>query len=619
MLRISELIALLQAEPDRLIEWYAVELKAPMDASEHHHDGHMPPFRRLVSMMKIERKDLWRIIILALASGLLSLATPIAVQSLVNTVALGGMRQPLVVLSVILFIFLTFFGAVSVLQSYIVELIQRRVFVRMAADMAYRLPKVKWEVYEDKNGAELVNRFFDVLTVQKVGAFLLLKGSSMVLQSGIGLLVLAAYHPILLLFDLLVIAWLCAVIFIHGRKGVETSIKESVAKYSVVAWLETLARNDMTFKFSGGPELARERADKLAYHYLNARKQHYRILLGQNISLYALYAVAGTALLAVGGFLVMEGKLTLGQLVASELIVFGVLVMFSKFDEQLEYYYDLMAAVDKLGHLLDLPVEREAGEPIVLNEPVSLAVYDLEFNYPDYNPLFQTLSFEIKPGEKVALFGEPGSGKSTLADLLTGLRLPSRGRIEINQLNIQELQLESLRKHIAVVGCTDIIEDTLFENIRLGRPEISVAEVRDVLNRLNLMQEPTLTPEGIHTKLSLTGSPLSSTQIRKLLLAQPVKQGDLLVEVSDIDPQFPDRLKWQQEANQAKLAAKQQEYDAYHLQIEHLETVRDMKVATAQFKQDMAMQKVLSANETLSSAQATHDTALQQKKGCNAC
>ena len=151
LLIISELIALLQAEPDRLLEWYAVELKAPMDASEHHDDGYMPPFRRLVSMMKIERKDLWRIIILALASGLLSLATPIAVQSLVNTVALGGMRQPLVVLSVILFIFLTFFGAVSVLQSYIVELIQRRVFVRMAADMAYRLPKVKWEVYEDKN------------------------------------------------------------------------------------------------------------------------------------------------------------------------------------------------------------------------------------------------------------------------------------------------------------------------------------------------------------------------------------------------------------------------------------------------------------------------------------
>ncbi|MCD2450119.1 HlyD family secretion protein [Methylicorpusculum oleiharenae] len=92
-----------------------------------------------------------------------------------------------------------------------------------------------------------------------------------------------------------------------------------------------------------------------------------------------------------------------------------------------------------------------------------------------------------------------------------------------------------------------------------------------------------------------------------------VKKGDLLVEVSDIDPQLPERLRRQREANEAKLVAKQREFDAYQVQIEQLETVRDMKVITAQYKMDMARQKALSANESLASAQATQETAAQQQ------
>lgn len=532
LLKIHQLCKLLQTKPDQLLDWYSVELTAPMDASTHHDTHHLPPLQRLFSMMKVEKTDLWRVIALAVASGVLSLATPAAVQSLVNTVALGNMHQPLVVLSLLLFIFLTFYGAVSVLQSYIVELMQRRVFVRMAADLSYRLPKVKWEVYDEKNGVELVNRFFDVLTVQKAGAFLLLEGFSTALQGIIGLLVLAAYHPLLMLFDLIVIIWLGVVIFYQGRNGVSTSIEESIAKYSVVAWLATQARNGQTFKFSGGPELARERTDKLAYDYLSARQRHYRILIKQHISLYALYAIASTAILAIGGLLVMDAQLSLGQLVAAEIIVSGVLLSFARLKKHLESYYDLMAGVDKLGHLLDLPVEREDGERVTWTGPLAVSVYNLTFQYPNHSMPIQALNFSIKPSEKVALYGELGSGKSTLTSLLTGLRLPSEGRIEINQTDIRELQLDSLRKQIAVISSSEMIEDSILENIRLGRPEISVTDVRAVLKRL--MFELDHTPEGIYTPLSLMGSPLSTTQIRKLLIARAIVGRPSLIIVDSL-------------------------------------------------------------------------------------
>lgn len=539
---IGELLVLLNCERERLLEWYMVELKAPMDASAHHEHGHehLPPLKRLVEMLKVEKKDLWRVILLAAASGLLSLATPAAVQSLVNTVALGGMMQPLTVLSLLLFIFLVFYGAISILQSYIVELIQRRVFVRMAADLGNRLPRVEWSSYDDKNGPELVNRFFDVLTVQKTGAFLLLDGVAMALQGGIGLLVLAAYHPLLLLFDLIVIIWLIFVIFYQGRHGVSTSIDESYAKYSVVAWLETLARNGQTFRFSGGPELAREKTDELAYDYLNARKRHYRILLSQQYSLYALYAVASTALLAVGGVLVMEGQLSLGQLVAAELIVSGVLQSFAQMKKKLESYYDLMAGVDKLGHLLDLPVERETGDKLELSEPAQVTVADLALTYKNrYTPL-KNLNFEIAPGERVALYGGPGSGKSSLAELLTGLRLPSQGHIEINRIDMREISLESLRQSVAIAGRAEIFEDTIIDNIRLGLPDITVHQVRDTINRLNMIPDIKQLPDGLYTKLNSSGSPLSASQTRKLLLARAIIGNPRILIIDELLDEWKD-------------------------------------------------------------------------------
>lgn len=537
LLSLGKLAELLENESDRLQEWFGVELNAPMDASVHHEEHHLPPLQRLVEMMKVEKRDLWHVALLAVASGLLSLATPAAVQSLVNTVAMGGMTQPLAVLSIMLLIFLGFFGAVTILQSYIVELIQRRLFVRMAGDLAYRLPKVQWRVHDKNNGmVELVNRFFEILTLQKAGSLLMIEGFSMFLQSVIGLIVLAAYHPMLLFFDLIVIVWVSSAIFVQGRKGVQTAIDESIAKYSMVAWLETLAANSQTFKFSGGPELARERTDKLAYDYLNTRRRHYRILLKQHINLYALYAVASTTLLAVGGYLVMQGQLSLGQLIAAEIIVSGVLVSFSKLKKQLESYYDLMAGVDKLGHLLDLPVERENGEVVVFKQAVSVRAYDVMFNYPGQPAQKYGFNFTIKAGEQVALIGEMGIGKSTLTQLLTGLREPCKGHIEIAERDIRELHLESLRAQIAVVGYREIIEDSILENIRLGRPEISVTDVRELLKRLDLMVELDHIPEGIYTQLNMTGSPLSTTQVRKLLLARAlISQPRLLIVDSLLD------------------------------------------------------------------------------------
>jgi putative ABC transport system ATP-binding protein len=454
---------------------------------------------------------------------LLALAPPVAVQALVNSVAMGGMGQPLLVLSVILFLFLAFSGAVYVLESYLVELVQRRLFVRLAADLSYRLPKVRSELHDSHNGAELVNRFFDVLTVQKAGSSLLLDGVSLTAQALVGLTLLAFYHPFLLAFDAVLLVAIAFILLVLGRGGVETAIVESKSKYALVAWLENVARNLLTFKSAGGSAWAAERTDALAHDYLAAKRAHYRVLLRQIVGSLSLYAIASTALLAIGGYLVIIGQLTLGQLVAAELIVSSVLASLIKFGKQLEGFYDLMAGVDKIGHLLDLPLERAVGATPATQGAAALAVRGLVFGYGAKRPVLRGLDFAIRAGERVALFGGHGCGKSSLAQLLVGLRSPQAGNVELDGVELGEWRLEALRRRVALVSRLEVVEDSLLENVRVGRADIGLNEVRQALEAVGLLDELALLPEAlVDIELGPSGAPLSYAQVLRLLLARAI-------------------------------------------------------------------------------------------------
>lgn len=536
LIKPSDVRELLGLSDVRLGDWLLVHAKAPLSgAVSHDHHAHLPPLRRLIELMRADHSDLWVVLGLALGSGLLALATPVAVQALVNTVAMSGMGQPLLVLSTILFFFLTFAGTVHVLQSYLVEIVQRRIFVRLAADLAYRLPRVRSDAYEHHHGPELVNRFFDVLTVQKAGSSLLLDGLSTAVQTLVGLIMLAFYHPFLLAFDVVLVLAIFFIIFVLGRGGVATAIQESISKYALVAWLEIVAGNMQTFKFNGGPELAAQRTDGLALDYLAAKRSHYQILLRQIIGSVTLYAIASTALLAIGGYLVIDGHLTLGQLVAAELIVSSALVSLVKFGKHLEGYYDLMAGADKIGHLLDLPLEREHGVAPDMAGPVSLAVRGLSFGFGAKLPVFSNLTIMVQPGESVAVFGGYGSGKSTLAALLCGLRQPGKGHIEINGVDLGDLRLEALRNRIAVVGRGEFFRDSLFENVRLGRSELGRDEVERALDAVGLLNDIAgLSEDGLDTDLSPSGAPLSAAQGRLLLLARAIAGHPVLLILDGI-------------------------------------------------------------------------------------
>jgi ABC-type bacteriocin/lantibiotic exporter with double-glycine peptidase domain len=479
------------------------------------------PLWRLWALLKPEWPDIWIVIVFALIIGLLALATPIAVETLVNTVAFGRFLQPLVILSLMLLTFLSFSSGLRALQTYVVEIIQRRLFARVAADLAFRLPRVQTTALDGQSGRELVNRFFDVVVVQKVAAQLLLDGVSIILLTVIGMAMLGFYHPWLLGFDLMLLGMLAVIVFVLGRGAVKSSIKESKTKYHMASWLEDLAGCPTAFRYEGAGQFALERADHLIFDYLTARARHFRILMRQIAFALGMQAVASTVLLGLGGWLVISGQLTLGQLVAAELIVAAIVGSFAKLGKHMESFYDVLTSTDKLGGLFDLPLERQdglIGLPVTGGDAIELR--DVSCAHASGQQVLGNFSMTIQPGNRIAITGGSESGKSALLDLLFGLRTPTHGQVTLMGAELRELRPESLRRHVALVRDVEVFEGSIADNVQLGQPKVSGSAVRKALEDVGLLAEILKLPEQVDTQINSTGFPLTPTQLRRLMLAR---------------------------------------------------------------------------------------------------
>ncbi|ANM32391.1 hypothetical protein ABI59_20515 [Acidobacteria bacterium Mor1] len=481
-----------------------------------------------MAIVRPDRQDLWAVVIFSAFIGAMLLATPIAVQALVNFVAFGGAMAPVLVLAALLAVGLGFAATLGALQAFAVELLQRRIFVRMVTDLSHRLPRVHRSTYDRAYGPELVNRFFDVITVQKMSSLLLLDGIGVVLGVLIGLLVLAFYHPLLLLFDLILIGIMFFIVFFMGRSGIKSAIGESKTKYAMASWLEDVARSPITFKNPAAREYVLQRSDELARSYVRARRDHYRVLFRQIVAMLGLQVLASVALLGIGGALVIRGELTLGQLVAAELIVTYVVGSIAKMGKHFESFYDLMAAVDKLGNLLDLRLERTSGDswsrPESLDQRgAEIRIRDVALHGNNRRTLIEDLSLDIEPGQRIGIKGPSGSGKSRLIEMLFGAVIPEKGSVEIDGIDLRGFRLETLRTQVAMVSEPEVFEGTIRENVLLGRA-LAAEDLHDALRRTGLLRTFTTLPDGLDTRLTSKGRPLSQGQILRLMLSRAISQ-----------------------------------------------------------------------------------------------
>ena len=508
----------------------------------HHHHEHISPQRRMLRFLKFEARDIWSLVIFGFVVGVLDLATPLAVEQMVTTIGFASLTQPLIWLAILLFGILTLSAVIKGLQFFIVEILQRRIFVRIVGDLSERLPRIERAAMDGIHGPEMANRFFDVMTIQKSTASLLVEGLSLVIQTLTGLLLLALYSPYLLAFDIVLLIAMTGLLYLLGRNAVRTAIDESLVKYRLAHWLQDVIGNPTAFQVHGGGGLVVDRANRLTVEYLTHRRSHFIVLMRQTLFALLLYAVSISALLSLGVWLVLSGSLTIGQLVASVSVVVVVVGAFAKIGKSLESFYDLMAAVDKVGHLIDLPTLPPSRSLDAGVGPVEVRFRSLSVQGGGHHAVFIG-DLTIESGQRFAIVGEGECGKTLLLQTLCGLRPPAGGLAEVGGVDTREVNRFADGSMVSIAAEPEIFRGTLTENLSLNRVSVTDAQVRGSLQAVGLWDECLSLPHGLETMLQSGGYPLSSSQAIRLMIARAIATRPRLLLIDAVLDRLPPKMR----------------------------------------------------------------------------
>ncbi len=508
------------------------------------------PVRRLFQLLSADRKDIFFVYVYAALIGLVSLTLPLGIQAAVELISGGVVFSSVYLLIGLIIIGTLGTGILQVLQITIVEYLQRRVFTKSAFEFAFRVPRIKMESVLNMHMPELMNRFFDVLTLQKGLPKILIDLSTGIIQILFGLLLLAFYHPFFVVFGLGLLGLLFLIFFFTGPKGLKSSIKESKYKYKVVYWLEEMARTLYSFKLAGNTVLPLRKTDYLVNNYLENRSSHFKILITQYSFILLFKAIITGGLLILGTILVVQREITLGQFVASEVIIILVLASVEKIIMYMDVVYDMLTAVDKISHVTDLPLENTGGidiPPSQLKDGYEVVLDDVSYTYPNSKrPSLQNISLTLDKGSSVCISGGSGAGKTTLTNIIAGIHQNFTGIMTYNRFSLRDLDSTYIRDKIGKnVSQEDIFEGTILENILVGKPTSDINHALEAIDQVGLRDEINSLPDGLNTEMLSGGKGFSSSFVNKLVLARCLAKRPAMLILNDFFNNFTkgERLK----------------------------------------------------------------------------
>ena len=476
-------------------------------------------YRYLHLLLRPERRFIWLGVLYGVGIGLLSLATPISVQMLINTVANIGLTTQLVVLSSTLFGLLLLAGLLSALRIQIMDLFGRRFYARMMSEITLRALYAQSPYFEDDNNGPLFNRYFDIINVIKALPNLVVGGFTIVLQMLVGFVLVSLYHPYFFLFNLVLLFCIWLVWLLWGSSAIRSAVALSHQKHEAAAWVESMGGANSFFKSPRQIELAIDRAEELTASYVDHHRLHFRHHFSQTLCFLFIYALASAALLGIGGWLVIEGQLSLGQLVAAELVLSAVFVGLSQLGIYLAYYYDLCAAIDELSLFYDIQQNDLGGENWQAPESASLEFIEV-LGMARGRPA--CLNFKVESGTRVYAHAlDPGLQRFT-TKILKRHERPDNGLVCLAGADIAGLSISALGLAVQVLDRPGVVELTIRNYLRYVAEGASAAAQLAALGLAGLGPTIAQLPQGLDTQLASTGWPLSTTETMQLKLAGAV-------------------------------------------------------------------------------------------------
>ena len=484
----------------------------------------MSPWERLVGLLKLERRDLLQVIYYAVFSGLLALTLPLGIQAIINLIQGAQVSTSWIVLVILVTLGVAFVGVLQLMQMRIIETIQQRIFTRASFEFTYRFPKIKMNELRNYYPPELANRFFDTLNIQKGLAKILVDIPAAVLQTLFALILLSFYHPFFIAFGILLLLLIYVVFKFTAQRGMDTSLQESKHKYKVAHWIQEVARAVVSFKLSGKTSLAVNKNDELVNDYLEARESHFRILVIQFIQMIGFKVIVTAGLLLIGGLLVLNQEMNIGQFVAAEIIILLVITSVEKLIMGLESFYDVLTSLEKMGQVVDKDLEMQGGDKPDFKDNFTLELDNISYNVPQRDQsILNQISLKIKPKSRILVRGESGSGKSSLLRLIAGVVEPTKGSVYIDEYSLKNINLNHYRSHLGLSLADETpFEGTIRENITFGNDNISDEQLLWAIDKVGLGQFIKESPKGLNTVLYPEGKQISYTVAKKIVLARAI-------------------------------------------------------------------------------------------------
>lgn len=484
----------------------------------------MTPFQKLTALLATQKKEIYAIYTFAIVSGIIQLSLPLGVQSIIGFVMGGSFSTSLIVLIGLVLLGVYLSGNLQIQQMKVIEKIQQWLFHRYAFLFKSSLLNTDLKKADDGYFPELMNRFLDISTLQKGLSKILLDIPIASIQIILGLLIVSIYHPLFLVMVIIMIIIIAGLFYLTSKKGLETSIKESSYKYETTNWLEEVARMIDTFKINRAYHLSSKKLDQKAINYLNYRTKHFSILLFQYKNLIFLKMMITATMLIVGAYLLINQQLNIGQFIAAELIILTIISSVEKLIVNLDTYYDVLTAIDKLHYIESKPDEEDGTYPLTLyTQGMHIVCKQLSFAYHDANWVFDNLSFEIQAGEKVAVIGKDGSGKTTLFKILSTLYEINKGSLLFNGTPLHQLQKNEIRSHIGIMlNKLDLFKGTIAENITMGNPQVTLPQIMQIAHKIGLDDFINQTDKAYDSYIETTGKKLPRSIIKKILFIRAV-------------------------------------------------------------------------------------------------
>jgi len=500
----------------------------------------LTPWQRFLGLIKLEKKDVYQLFYYAIFGGIVSLSLPLGIQAIINLIQGAQISTSWIVLVILVTVGVLFSGILQLMQLRIIETLQQRIFVRSSFEMSYRFPKIKMTELRDYYPPELANRFFDTLIIQKGLSKILIDVPSALLQIIFALILLSFYHPFFIVFGVLLLLLIYIVFKFTAQKGLETSLIESKNKYKVAHWIQEIARAVVSFKLSGDTSLAMNKNDKLVDKYLNARENHFKILILQYSQMIGFKVLVTASLLFIGGALVLNQEMNIGQFVAAEIIILLVINSVEKLIVGLESFYDTLTSIEKIGQVVDKDLEPQTGDKPIFNGNFSIHLDKVGYKVKDRSKaILKDISLKLNSKSRLLIKGESGSGKSTLLNMFAAVIQPTNGNIYVNNLSLSSINLNHYRAQLGLsLSNESPFEGTIRENLAFGNPKIEDHEMINILKIVGLEQYIKEQPSGLDTGLHPEGKKISYSLSKKIILARAILKKPKVIFLEDALDRF---------------------------------------------------------------------------------